>query len=67
MKEPNSQVGNYAILRASAAQKGVGGMSFLYAHLKEQGAKHCFLGTDDDCDISFINNKGLVCKDEAPG
>ncbi|MBF4802492.1 MAG: GNAT family N-acetyltransferase, partial [Lancefieldella parvula] len=52
----------------AAQGKGVGGMLFSYMlnFLKEQGAKHCFLATDDDCDISFYQHKGLVCKDEAP-
>ena len=48
--------------------QGIGGMLFSYVldFMKEQGAKHCFLATDDDCDISFYQHKGLVCKDEAP-
>ena len=48
--------------------QGIGGMLFSYVldFMKEQGAKHYFLATDDDCDISFYQHKGLVCKDEAP-
>ncbi|MBF0921467.1 MAG: GNAT family N-acetyltransferase [Atopobium sp.] len=52
----------------AAQGKGVGGMLFSYMlnFLKEQGAKHYFLATDDDCDISFYQHNGLTCKDEAP-
>lgn len=52
----------------AAQGEGVGGMLFSYMlnFLKEQGAKHYFLATDDDCDISFYQHKGLTCKDKAP-
>ncbi len=33
--------------------------------MKEQGAKHYFLATDDDCDFGFYQHKGLTCKDKA--
>lgn len=52
----------------AAQGTGVGGMLFSYMlnFLKEQGAEHYFLATDDDCDFAFYQHKGLTCKDEAP-
>ena len=41
--------------------------SYMLNFLKEQRAKHYFLATDDDCDISFYQHKGhCSVKDEAP-
>ena len=67
VKTPKWEITLFCVSPA-AQGKGVGGMLFSYMlnFLKEQGAKHCFLATDDDCDISFYQHKGLVCKDEAP-
>ena len=47
--------------------QGIGGMLFSYVldFMKEQGAKHYFLATDDDCDFGFYQHKGLTCKDKA--
>ena len=47
--------------------QGIGGMLFSYilSFMKEQGAKHYFLATDDDCDFGFYQHKGLTCKDKA--
>ncbi len=47
--------------------QGIGGMLFSYIlnFMKEQGAKHYFLATDDDCDFGFYQHKGLTCKDKA--
>lgn len=46
--------------------QGIGGMLFSYilSFMKEQGAKHYFLATDDDCDFDFYQHKGLTCKDK---
>lgn len=46
--------------------QGIGGMLFSYilSFMKEQGAKHYFLVTDDDCDFGFYQHKGLTCKDK---
>ena len=47
--------------------QGIGSMLFSYilSFMKEQGAKHYFLATDDDCDFGFYQHKGLTCKDTA--
>ena len=47
--------------------QGIGGMLFSHVlnFMKEQGAKHYFLATDDDCDFSFYQHKGLTCKNKA--
>lgn len=47
--------------------QGIGGMLFSYIlnFMKEQGAKHYFLATDDDCDFGFYQHKDLTCKDKA--
>ena len=51
----------------SIKSQGIGGMLFSYVldFMKEQGAKHYFLATDDDCDFDFYQHKGLTCKDKA--
>ena len=47
--------------------QGIGGMLFSHVlnFMKEQGAKHYFLATDDDCDFGFYQHKGLTCRDKA--